>query len=122
MKTGINNALMGLEIPKLVERLRERFPVPSKQPSTESVIEPSQNKDSLDSPPPAPPKQTPQVLTRRTGWQLTWDVRTSRVTIEEGEGKPAWSVKVGELPTNVQEIIAKGGLEKWVRAQIEAAA
>jgi homoaconitate hydratase len=28
------------------------------------------------------------------------------------------SQKVGELPPNVQEIIARGGLEKWVKAEI----
>ena len=111
---------MGLEVPKLVERLRQRFPVPNmQQKGAEEVKEPAENKESLDSPPPAPLKEAPRVLTRRTGWTLTWDVRRSRVEIDEGDGK-TWSHKVGELPLTVQEIIARGGLEKWVKARIEA--
>ena len=120
MRNSINNALMGLEVPKLVERLRQRFPVPSMQQQNDGIEEPALNKESLDSPPPAPLKETPKALTRRTGWRLTYDLRRSRVEIDEGDGKPSWSVKVGELPANVQEIIAKGGLEGWVKAQIEA--
>ena len=120
-RNSINNALMGLEIPKLVERLRQSFPAPSVH-QKKDVVEPSHNKESLDSPPPAPVKEVPRVLTRRTGWTLTWDVRRSKVEINEGEGKSKWSVKVGELPANVQEIIARGGLENWVKSQIEAAA
>lgn len=69
---GINNALMGVEVPKLVERLREAF------------------KDDADKP-----------LTRRTGWKLLWDVRRSKVVITEKDGK-TWEQKVGELPPNVQ--------------------
>ena len=118
-RNSINNALMGLEVPKLVERLRASFPVPAMKQVGE-IAEPSGNKESLDSPPRGPLKEAPSVLTRRTGWKLTWDVRRSRVEIDEGDGKPTWSVKVGELPANVQEIIARGGLEKWVKAQIEA--
>ena len=119
--SGINNALMGLEIPKLVERLRERFPVQNmQQKGSQEIKEPAGNKESLDSPPPAPLKEAPRVLTRRTGWTLTYDVRRSRVEINEGDGKPAWSHRVGELPLTVQEIIARGGLEKWVKAKIEA--
>ena len=120
-RNAINNSLMGLEVPKLVERLRESFPVPSMK-QEQDISEPSQNKESLDSPPTAPLKGTPRVLTRRTGWTLTWDVRRSKVEIDEGDGKLTWSVKVGELPTNVQEIIAKGGLEKWIKSQIDTAA
>jgi homoaconitate hydratase len=116
---SINNALVGLEVPKLVERLRQSFPVPSAH-QKQDITEPSQNKEFLDSPPPAPFKETPRVLTRRTGWTLTWDVRRSKVEIDEGDGKPKWSVKVGELLANVQEIIARGGLEKWVKSQIGA--
>ncbi|GAQ41135.1 mitochondrial Homoaconitase [Aspergillus tubingensis] len=59
-------------------------------------------------------------LTRRTGWTLTWDVRRSQIEIQEGQNGPKWTHKVGELPPNVQEIIAKGGLEKWVKNAIEA--
>jgi homoaconitate hydratase len=47
-RNSINNALMGLEVPQLVERLRERF-------STSGG--------------------DGKALTRRTGWTLTWDVR-----------------------------------------------
>lgn len=113
-RNSINNALMCLEVPKLIEKLRSTFPV--------AVDEPSNNKESLDSPPPAPVNDAQKVLTRRTGWTLTWDVRRRKVEIDEGEGKPKWSEPVGELPTNVQEIIAMGGLEKWVQSQIKAPA
>lgn len=92
-RNSINNALMGVEVPRLVKRLRETF----------------KTKDGEE-----------KVLTRRTGWKLTWDVRRSKVIVTEGEGGQTWSQKVGELPPNVQEIIARGGLEKWVKAQIEA--
>lgn len=118
-RNSINNALMGLELPRLVESLREKFPVPNMEQQLD-VKEPSLNKEFLDTPLPAPLKETPEVLTRRTGWQLTWDVRRSKIEIDEGEGRQTWCLTVGELPFNVQEIIAKGGLENWVKAQIEA--
>ena len=89
-RNSINNALMGVEVPRLVKRLREQFGGGEKKP------------------------------TRRTGWKFDWDVRRSTVTVTEGEGGESWSQKVGELPPNVQEIIAKGGLEKWVKYQISA--
>lgn len=89
-RNSINNALMGVEVPRLVKRLRETF------------------KDDKEKP-----------LTRRTGWKLLWDVRRSKVVITEKDGS-SWEQKVGQLPTNVQEIIAQGGLEKWVKAQIQA--
>ncbi|OJJ43736.1 hypothetical protein ASPZODRAFT_135756 [Penicilliopsis zonata CBS 506.65] len=92
-RNSINNALMGLEVPRLISRLRESF-------------------GSGDS--------QGKALTRRTGWKLTWDVRRSRIEIQEGENGPKWTHKVGELPPNVQEIIAKGGLEKWVKNAIDA--
>ena len=85
-RNSINNALMGVEVPRLVQRLRETF--------------------------------GGKALTRRTGWKFVWDVRRSKVTVTEGEGGQTWSQKVGELPPNVQEIIARGGLEKWVKHQI----
>lgn len=122
-RNSINNALMTLEVPKLIQRLRETFssskPI---QGSQQKTSEPSQNQESLDSPPPAP-QVTPQEeekLTRRTGWKLTWDVRRSKVEVQEGEGGRTWSEPVGALPPNVQEIIACGGLEKWVKKEIEA--
>lgn len=89
-RNSINNALMGVEVPRLVKRLREKF-------------------------------GNDKVPTRRTGWTFDWDVRRSKVTITEGEGGETWSQKVGELPPNVQEIIAMGGLEKWVKYQISKA-
>ncbi|MBE3112987.1 MAG: homoaconitase, partial [Acidobacteria bacterium] len=89
-RNSINNALMGVEVPRLVERLREAFKGEGEKP-----------------------------LTRRTGWRFVWDVRRSRVSVTEGEGGETWSQKVGELPPNVQEIIARGGLEKWVKGEIE---
>ncbi|CAG9937359.1 unnamed protein product [Clonostachys rosea f. rosea IK726] len=89
-RNSINNALMLLEVPKLVSRLREAFG------------------ESADV----------KVLTRRTGWTLEWDVRRSKVNVTEADGT-TWSEPVGELPPNVQEIIAVGGLEKWVKSKIE---
>ncbi|RMZ83541.1 hypothetical protein DV738_g1086, partial [Chaetothyriales sp. CBS 135597] len=86
-RNSINNALMGLEVPKLIQRLRETF------------------------------ADTEKLLTRRTGWKLVWDVKQSKINVTEADGKK-WSEKVGELPPNVQEIIAKGGLEKWVQNEI----
>lgn len=118
-RNSINNALMGVEVPRLVERLRETFS--GKKVAQDShVQEPNQNKDSLDSPPPSQQASPAEgkVLTRRTGWKFVWDVKRSKVTVTEGEGGETWSQKVGELPPNVQEIIARGGLEKWVKAEI----
>ena len=83
---------MGLEIPLLIQRLREHF-------------------TSIGA---------GKALTRRTGWTLTWDVRRSRIEVQEGKGGPKWTYSVGELPPNVQEIIAQGGLEKWVKNAIGA--
>jgi len=88
-RNSINNALMGVEVPRLVQRLRETFN-----------------------------KEGEKALTIRTGWKFVWDVRRSKVTITEGEGGKEWNQKVGELPPNVQEIIARGGLEKWVKNEI----
>ncbi|KAM7186973.1 mitochondrial Homoaconitase [Rhypophila sp. PSN 637] len=88
-RNSINNALMTVEVPKLIQRLRETFKEEDKKP-----------------------------LTRRTGWKFVWDVRRSKVVVTEGEGGETWSQKVGELPPTVQEIIARGGLEKWVKAKI----
>ncbi|KAL4867534.1 mitochondrial Homoaconitase [Aspergillus spectabilis] len=91
-RNSINNALMSVEVPRLVERLRERFGKGSEGGDVQA--------------------------TRRTGWKFVWDVRRSKVVVEEDNGE-TWSQKVGELPPNVQEIIAQGGLEKWVKAEIE---
>ncbi|KAF4589688.1 Homoaconitase [Ophiocordyceps camponoti-floridani] len=87
-RNSINNALMGLEVPRLVERLRACFP------------------------------STDRRATRRTGWTLTWDLKRSMVEVQEGENGTVWTERVGELPPNVQAIIAAGGLEAWVRSEI----
>ena len=121
-RNSINNALMGVEVPRLVQRLRESFSAATIEKSQQQITEPTQNRESLDSPPPAPqniPSQE-KMLTRRTGWTFVWDVRRSRVEVQEGEGGAKWTQKVGELPPNVQEIIARGGLEKWVKREIDA--
>ncbi|KAK6821261.1 homoaconitase- mitochondrial precursor [Apiospora arundinis] len=89
-RNSVNNALMLVEVPKLVERLRATF------------------------------KGDEKVLTRRTGWKFTWDLRRSKVSVTEGEGGETWTQKVGELPPNVQEINARGGLESWVKQEISA--
>ncbi|KZM24648.1 4 iron, 4 sulfur cluster binding [Ascochyta rabiei] len=104
-RNSINNALMGVE---------------SVETSQQAIKEPSQNSQSLDSPPPAATAQPAEArqLTRRTGWTLEWDVRRSTVNVQEGPNGAKWNVKVGELPPNVQEIIALGGLENWVRKEI----
>ncbi|KAK4504931.1 hypothetical protein PRZ48_002894 [Zasmidium cellare] len=122
-RNSINNALMGVEVPKLIERLRTAFNDSTPAATgKEAITEPSQNSQSLDSPPPAPEsKPVEKPLTVRTGWTFTWDVRRSQVVIQEGEGGESWTQKVGELPPNVQEIIARGGLEKWVRKEIGGA-
>ncbi|KAL9102249.1 MAG: hypothetical protein Q9163_002585 [Psora crenata] len=119
-RNSINNALMSLEAPCLTHRLREAFSGTVPTASQQSVKEPSQNQESLDSPPPAPQSapQQEKYLTRRTGWKLTWDARRSRIFVQEGENGKTWGEKVGELPPNVQEIIARGGLEKWVKNEI----
>lgn len=127
-RNSINNALIGIEVPALVGRLREVFDS-SASPVLEPQIaikEPSRNSQSLDSPPPGPmttnesvqPAQEKHTLTRRTGWTLEWDVRRSVINVKEGENGKSWSQKVEEIPPNVQEIIALGGLEAWVKQKI----
>lgn len=121
-RNSINNALMGVEVPRLVERLRQHFSgVVMSDSGADKVSEPERNRESLDSPPPARQVQptAEKVLTRRTGWKFVWDIRHSKVKVHEGENGSIWSQKVGELPANVQEIIARGGLEKWVKKEIE---
>ncbi|KAI0544900.1 hypothetical protein F4679DRAFT_563029 [Xylaria curta] len=88
-RNSINNALLGIEIPKLVERLRQAY------------------KDDKE-----------KLLTRRTGWKLLWDVRRSKITITEKDGK-SWEQKINEIPPNVQEIVAKGGVVKWVQSKMQ---
>lgn len=92
-RNSVNNALMLVEVERLVTRLREAFKTAEGEE---------------------------KVLTRRTGWTFLWDLRRSKVTVTEGEGGQTWSQKVGELPPNVQEIIARGGLENWLKQEISA--
>jgi homoaconitate hydratase len=87
-RNAVNNALLLLEMPRLIVRLRETF------------------------------ANTERKLTRRTGWKFTWDVRLSQVTIQEGEAGPTWTQQAPALPPNLQDIIAQGGLEKWVKKEI----
>lgn len=108
-RNSINNALMGLEVPRLVKRLRETFSGPAPSPGEEAEknrIEPETNKQTLDTQPPGPAPQSVPLkakdLTRRTGWKLTWDVRKSQVEVQEGEGGEKWVQKVGSLPPTVQ--------------------
>lgn len=121
-RNSINNALMGVEVPKLATRLREVFsstPAPTSQQNIEETWT-GKKEEMLDTVVPGPvatPQQAKQ-LTRRTGWTLEWDVRRSKVTVQEGADGKSWSVKVGELPPNVQEIVALGGLESWVKKEI----
>lgn len=89
-RNSINNALMTLELPHLIERLRGCF--------SSSTGE--------------------KQLTRRTGWTLTWDIRRSVVEVVEGNGGEKWSEKVGDLPVGVQAVIATGGLEAWCKAEL----
>jgi len=130
-RNSINNALMGLEVPRLVERLRSHFSsesastpastsvsTSSSSSSKPAVAEPTANEQSLDTPPPGPIEPHERQLTRRTGWTLTWDVARSVVEVQEGPGGAVWTERVGELPANVQAIIAAGGLDGWVKAEI----
>ena len=96
-RNSINNALVSLEMPRLVERLREAF-------KDEGAGAEGQKK---------------KVLTRRTGWTLRWDVRRSKAVITERDGA-VWEQKVSELPPSVQEIISYKGLENWVKSKLQA--
>lgn len=87
-RNSINNALLTLEIPDLINKLREKY------------------SDSNE-------------LTIRTGWFLKWDVTKAQVVVTDSEGKIVLSQKVGELGTNLQDIIVKGGLEGWVRSELQ---
>ncbi|KAF5095445.1 hypothetical protein D0Z00_003141 [Geotrichum galactomycetum] len=91
-RNSINNALLTLEIPALINMLREKY-------NKEGVV-----KD----------------ITQRTGWFVKYDVKNSTVTVRDGaEGPVVLTQKVGELGQNLQEIIVKGGLEGWVKAEIQ---
>lgn len=86
-RNSINNALLTLEIPSLINKLREKY-------------------------------AGSEELTIRTGWFLKWDVTKNQVTVSDAQGNVILTQKVGELGTNLQDIIVKGGLEGWVKAQL----
>lgn len=86
-RNSINNALLTLEIPALINKLREKY-------------------------------QGSDELTIRTGWFLKYDVTKALVTVTDSEGNVVLQQKVGELGTNLQDIIVKGGLEGWVRSEL----
>ncbi|CDK25658.1 unnamed protein product [Kuraishia capsulata CBS 1993] len=88
-RNSINNALLTLELPKLIDLLRKKY------------------------------ADAPKELTRRTGWKLRWDVTSSTVTVTDEAGNVALKEKVGELGTNLQDIIIEGGLEGWVKTQLK---
>lgn len=87
-RNSINNALLTLEIPDLINKLREKY------------------KGSNE-------------LTIRTGWYLKWDVTKAQVYVADIEGNLILQQKVGELGTNLQDIIVKGGLEGWVKSELQ---
>ena len=127
-RNSINNGLMGVEVPRLIGRLREVFgSTPTPDTTPQAVTEPSGNKESLDSPPSSPTStvnavgtdKAPPSPTTRTDWTFTWNIRRSTICVREGKDGPTWEQRVGELPANVQEIVAEGGLERWVRKQID---
>ncbi|KAK6373866.1 mitochondrial Homoaconitase [Exophiala oligosperma] len=123
-RNSVNNALMGLEMPKLVTRLRETFSdLPGSKVGGE-VTEPTGNKEnqqSLDSPPPNPPTPREKQLSRRTGWTLVWDVKESQIEATEGPGgKSGQKRLVNYLPTSKRSL-PKGRLERWVQIEIAAA-
>ncbi|KLO98542.1 probable homoaconitase precursor [Fusarium fujikuroi] len=90
---SINHGLMGLELPRLIQGLRAAFPKDTKRP----------------------------IPTFRTGWTLKWDVKKSIVHVQEGEGGEESAEKVGDIPPNVQEIIALGGLHERCRHELKKA-
>ena len=94
-RNSINNALLGIEVPELARRLREVF-APAGEAGGSGGKAP---------------------LTIRTGWRLEWDVRGCVVRVVEKDGK-SWERRVGEMPPNVQAIVARGGLEGWVKGEI----
>ncbi|OJD11098.1 homoaconitase [Emergomyces pasteurianus Ep9510] len=86
-RNSINNALLGLEVPRLIERLRATF-------------------------------GSDKMLTRRTGWTLTWDVTQSVIQVQEGENGDHWEEEVGEFAEKLQDIVVKGGLTDWIKHEI----
>ncbi|KHC50972.1 homoaconitase, mitochondrial [Candida albicans P60002] len=87
-RNSINNALLTLEIPDLINKLRQQY-------------------------------EGNDELTIRTGWFLKWDVTKAQVTVVDGDDNLILTQKVGELGTNLQDIIVKGGLEGWVKSELK---
>lgn len=84
-RNAINNGLLTIEVPRLVRRLREVFSSTAVDSQQNDILEPSKNRESLDSPPPAPqssPKKE-KILSRRTGWYVI-----SKSLIIEAEMRP----------------------------------
>lgn len=88
-RNAINNALLTLQIPELLAKLREHYQGQEKLP------------------------------TRRTGWKFHWDVPSSTVTVTDEKGNQVLKQKVSEIGTNLQAIIVQGGLEGWVRSELK---
>ncbi len=88
-RNAINNALLTLQIPELLTKLREQY------------------------------KNEKKLPTRRTGWIFNWDVPKSVVTVKNASGDVILKQKVSEVGPNLQAIIVEGGLEGWVRAELK---
>lgn len=88
-RNSINNALLTLELPSLIELLRKKY-------SNESNT----------------------ALTRRTGYHINWNIEKSLVSVTNDVGEVVLTNKVGSLSKNLQEIIVKGGLEGWVKSKL----
>ena len=69
-RNAINNGLLMVEVPRLVQRLREVFSSNTIRSQQNEILEPSRNRESLDSTPSAPQSrpEREKKLTRRTGW------------------------------------------------------
>ncbi|KAF5633438.1 homoaconitase precursor [Fusarium sp. NRRL 52700] len=90
-RNSIKNGLLRLELPRLVRHLRATFPRVAKNP----------------------------IPTLRTRWTLEWDVKWSMVHVQESEGGEKKTDKVGDIPPNMQEIIALGGLAEWCKNELK---
>lgn len=91
-RNSINNALLTLELPRLINMLRDKYRGTNEK-----------------------------ELTKRTGWFLNWDVANAKVTVTEGslDGPVVFEQKVAEVGTNLQDIIVKGGLEGWIKSELK---
>ena len=58
-----------------------------------------------------------QGRAREKTQQLIFALGENR-SAKRGENGEKWEEKVGEFAENLQEIIAKGGLENWIKAEI----